>query len=106
MGDPLLVCTLGFEDTESLCVAWTSCKAQLENIPQSVHGARIARCVHTPVSGTVLPAVFTAVIAANHSAIYSLQSGSIGDRGYTFVQKLDKDKGAPPLIQQFTSPQS
>lgn len=62
-----------------------------------------ARCIYCPLY-PLCP--HPGSNCGSHAACYTLQSGSIGDQGYTFVQQLDKDKGAQPLIQQFTSPQS
>lgn len=79
-----------------MCVARTSCKAQLENTPESMCSVHVSPAVPTPVSRTYASSCFHRSNYGSYSAIYTLQSGSIGDQGYTFVQQLDKGKGAKP----------
>lgn len=90
-GTPLLTHKLRF-----MCVAKTSSKAQLENIPHNVCLCRaFTAChLHTPVSRTCALSCFNSSNYGSYSAIYTLWSGSLGDQGHTFVKQLDKGKDA------------
>lgn len=94
-GTPLVTQKLKFEDSERVCVAKTSCKAQLEKHTSEGLSCACAAChLHTPVSRTCALSCFSSSNYVSHSAIYTLQSGSIGDQGHTFVKQLDKGKNA------------